>query len=415
MSMLNPIRRLRGLFVLGMSLTLGACSGSDGGTTFNPPPPPPPPPPPSGTIQLTQVFAGISLNEPLGMMQAPGDSSRWFVITKSGFAHVFDNDPNVDMRSPFLDLSAQVVTTSEAGLLGMAFDPDFGNGNFDVYMSYTRGIGGGAIESVVSRFSSTDMGQTLDPGTESIIMTVLQDEANHNGGQIAFGPDGFLYAGWGDGGGAGDTRDRAQNTSNVLGSITRIDVKGAAMPYGIPAGANGNPFATNAPCVQGFGGAPCPEIYAWGLRNPWRWSFDRQTGELWVGDVGQNQFEEVDRVELGMNYGWRCREGAHDFNTVGCNDTYVDPITEYGHGTGFSVTGGYVYRGTAIPSLVGQYVFGDFVTGRIWTVPANSPQGTERTDLLDTPLSIASFAEGNDGELYVLDFAGGAIYQIVLQ
>jgi glucose/arabinose dehydrogenase len=158
----------------------------------------------------------------------------------------------------------------------------------------------------------------------------------------------------------------------------------------------------------------CPEIYAWGLRNPWRWSFDSQTGELWVGDVGQGAWEEVDRVELGMNYGWDEREGAHCFEpSVGCSTNNVDPITEYNHSVGNSITGGYVYRGATIPSLQGYYLFGDFGSGRIWAIPSTSPQGVVPRELIDTTLNISSFAEALDGELFVLHYGGGEIYQII--
>ena len=173
-------------------------------------------------------------------------------------------------------------------------------------------------------------------------------------------------------------------------------------------------FAANAasPCPQGVGGGDCPEIYAHGLRNPWRWSFDRMNDDLWVGDVGQGQWEEVDRVVAGGNYGWRCREGAHDFNTTGCGAGLIDPITEYDHTQGQSITGGYVYGGNEIPELQGFYIFGDFVSGRIWVIPAMSPQGTLPQEILNTAFGISSFAEDNDGELYVIDYAGG-VHRIV--
>ena len=226
---------------------------------------------------------------------------------------------------------------------------------------------------------------------------------------VEFGPDGFLYSGWGDGGGAGDTQDNAQNTSNLLGSFTRVDVDGGT-PFAIPMD---NPFAANGACTQGVGAAPCPEIFAWGLRNPWRWSFDRMTGDLWVGDVGQGAIEEVDKVELGGNYGWRCREGSTTFDTTGnCPAGLIDPVTEYDHGAGQSITGGYVYRGAAIPDLQGFYVFADFLSGRIWALPAASGTGSTADELLDTNLLISSFAEGNDGELYVLDYTNGNIHLV---
>jgi glucose/arabinose dehydrogenase len=323
---------------------------------------------------------------------------------------VFDNDPSVNTSSVFIDISVRVNSFfSEAGLLGMAFHPNF-PANPQVFLSYTST--GAPLISNVTRFVSLDGGATLDPTSEIPIMTVLQDFSNHNGGNIVFGPDGFLFAGWGDGGGGGDQLNRAQDTSNLLGTITRIDVDGA-IPYAVPGD---NPFAGASVCQAGFaiGSANCPEIHAWGLRNPWRWSFDSLTGDLWVGDVGQNEWEEIDRVERSMNYGWREREGAHCFNpATNCGTAFVDPITEYSHADGNSVTGGYVYRGLAIVELQGHYVYGDFGSGRIWSVPANSSQGTIGIELLDTTHNISSFAQDIDGELYLLDYGPGEIHQII--
>jgi glucose/arabinose dehydrogenase len=394
-------------------LFLSSCGGGSGSASIGPPPAPPPPPPAAITVTTNPVFDQVVMQAPVAMMQAPGDPIRWFVIEQQGIVRVFPNMPNVPNAdvNVFADIRARVVAGGEMGLLGMAFHPDFGNGNFEAFLSYTR-INGGQRESVISRFRSFNNGLTLDTTMEDIILTIPQDFSNHNGGQITFGPDGFLYAGWGDGGGSGDPNDHAQNTTDLLGTMMRIDVDGA-IPYAIPPG---NRFETNAanPCPQGIGGGDCPEIYAHGFRNPWRWSFDRQTGELWVGDVGQNQWEEVNRIMAGGNYGWRCREGMHDFNMMGmgCGGPMMDPITEYDHGQGQSITGGYVYRGAAIPELQGFYVYGDFVQGRIWAIPATSQQGAVSQELLNTVFGISSFAEDNDGELYVIDYGGG-VHQLV--
>jgi len=399
------------VLVLVVALVLSACGGSSSlGAIGSPPPPPPPPPPTIPTIQLNPVFPGVSFVNLVKLLQAPGDSSRWFAVEKRGLVWVFDNDPRVLSAAVFIDITALVDSgPGEAGLLGMAFHPNWGvAGNFEVFLSYTRS--GAPLESYVSRFFSLDNGASLDSRTEEVIMTVLQPDNNHNGGNVEFGPDGFLYSGWGDGGGSGDPQDNAQNTSTLLGTMTRVDVDGGT-PYSIPAD---NPFAANAACTQGVGAAPCPEIFAWGLRNPWRWSFDRMSGELWVGDVGQDAIEEVDRVELSGNYGWRCREGTAAFDTTGnCPAGLSDPVTEYDHGAGQSITGGYVYRGAAIPDLRGFYVFGDFISGRIWALPATSGTGSTAGELLDTSLRISSFAEGNDGELYALNYAVGSIFQLV--
>ena len=264
--------------------------------------------------------------------------------------------------------------------------------------------------SILSRFALLPDGSALNPASEQLILVVPQDFSNHNGGNLVFGPDGYLYLGLGDGGSGDDPNDRAQDTTNLLGAMVRIDVDGGA-PYAIPAG---NPFSDKQACQGGFtvSDEACPEIFAWGFRNPWRFSFDRQTGQLWAGDVGQSAWEEVDRISAGDNLGWREREGAHcNIPSTGCSTDFVDPVTEYDHSLGASITGGFVYRGTAIPDLVGWYVFGDFVSGRIFAVTADSPIGTPPTELLDTNISIASFADGNYGELYVIDY-GGSIRQI---
>lgn len=365
-----------------------------------------------GSVIITRAFERLTFVQPLAMMQPPGDASRWYIVERGGRVRVFANDPAVATASTFVDLSAQVNTSGEGGLLGMAFHPDFG-ANGRVFLSYTRN--GTPLQSVVARYVSPDGGTTLDPGSAEILLTVDQPYSNHNGGQIGFGPDGYLYIGLGDGGSGGDPQDNAQNTRNLLGAMLRINVDDAA-PYTIPAG---NPFAGNPPCLTGSTGTACPEIFAWGLRNPWRWSFDRATGELWLGDVGENAWEEIDRVELGGNYGWRCREGAHPYDSSGiCPAGLIDPVAEYAHrdpqgaSIGNSVTGGYVYRGNAVPALAGRYVFGDFGSGRIWQLLPDDEGGLALDELLDTSFSIASFGQGADGEIYVLDIASGQLHRL---
>ena len=387
---------------------LNGCGGGGADTAPNPRSPPPPPPPSLPPVAAIQhVFTQISFASPIAMMQAPGDVTRWFVAEQHGIVRVFDNATNVAASSVYLDIVGRVDSgPNEAGLLGMAFHPDF-QINQQVFVSYTRG---GPLTSFVSRFTVDPGSGLLDPTSESVILTVPQPFGNHNGGNIAFGPDGNLYIGFGDGGGGGDPQDNAQDTSNVLGAIVRVDVD-SATPYAIPIS---NPFAANTNCMGGFGTMDCPEIFAWGLRNPWRFSFDLQSGELWVGDVGQGLWEEVDRVELGLNYGWDDREGAHCFEPAsGCSLNNVDPITEYDHGVGQSITGGYVYRGSINPSLPGIYVFGDFVTGRIWGIPIGSQQGAVPDELMDTSLNISSFAQSSDGEIFVLDYGAGEIHQAI--
>jgi uncharacterized repeat protein (TIGR03806 family) len=363
-------------------------------------------------IQLQRVFPNLTFDQPLGMLQAPGDDTRWFVLEKgtgsAGAARVrtFANTPN-PTASNFISLT--VNASSEGGLLGMAFHPDWAT-NGQAFLSYTQGT---PMVSIVARFTSNDNGVTLNTTPQEIIR-VNQPFDNHNGGHIAFGPDGFLYFGLGDGGSGGDPLSTAQDTTDLLGSMLRLNVDGAS-PYTIPAD---NPFAGGAMCSADHNAQAnaCPEIYAWGLRNPWRWSFDSATGDLWLGDVGQGALEEIDRVQRGGNYGWDCREGTSNFSSPApsCATAtgLIPPAHEYGRSLGFSVTGGYVYRGSAIPALVGNYLFADFGSGRIWRlVPSGG--GFTSEELLDTSLSIASFGQGNDGELYVVDIAGGGLHKIV--
>ncbi len=367
------------------------------------------------TIDLRRVFGGLpALNQPLDMLQAPDDSSRWFVLEKPGRVRAFSNTPNVNaFDSDFINLAASfnVNSNNEGGLLGMAFHPNYAN-NREVFLSWTEGT---PMVSVVARFTSTDGGQTLDPGSRQDIISINQDFENHNGGNIAFGSDNYLYIGLGDGGSGGDPNSRAQDTTNLLGAFLRIDVDGAN-PYAIP---NTNPFAGNPMCPADHSGTQdCPEIYAWGLRNPWSWSIDSATGEIWVGDVGQSTREEIDIVQLGGNYGWDCREGLIAFPgtqapSCGSVTSLIDPVHDYPRSEGTSVTGGHVYRGLALPALVGDYVFADYGSGRVWRLTDDGAGGWIDEELLDTTSSIAGFGQDNDGELYVVDIVGAALYQIV--
>lgn len=350
-----------------------------------------------------------ALVEPVALVQAPGNTSNWYVVEKDGRVRHFANTADVSSYTTVIDIDARVDSSAnESGLLGIAFHPDFAT-NGEVYLSYTADGGSGPFVSRISRFASSDGGLTFDPASEEILLTLEQPYDNHNGGNILFGPDGYLYIGFGDGGSGGDPGDRAQNTRNLFGSVLRIDVDNGS-PYSSPTD---NPFGPNPLCNDGEGTANCPEIYAWGFRNPWRWNFDAATGDLWVGDVGQDAWEEVDIVELGGNYGWRCREGAHDYNTSGvCPGGLIDPIIEYSHSEGFSITGGYVYRGSDIPELIGRYVFGD-LNGRIFA-DTLTVGGTAKYELLlDTSSTIVSFAEDENGELLFLDYADDVIRRIV--
>ena len=370
----------------------------------------------SDTASVARVFPSLAFSSPILALQAPGDSTRWFVVEQGGRVLTFP-DTTTPAASTFIDITTRVASGGELGLLGMAFHPNFPT-DPRVFLSYTAGASGSRV-SRVSSFTTTNGGQTLNPAPEQILLTLNQPEDNHNGGNIAFGPDGLLYIGFGDGGGGGDAHTQngsignGQSLTTMLGKILRIDVGAAtAMTYTIPST---NPFAANPKCGPATNGQSCPEIYAFGFRNPWRWTFDRQSGELWVGDVGQDKYEEVDLVTRGGNYGWRCREGRHDYNTTGCPSTgFVEPVAEYDHSLGNAITGGYVYRGPQTTALRGRYVFGDFGTGRIWTLLPDSTGGYTRTDLVSSGLSISSFAQANDGELYVVDYSGG-LYRIAFQ
>ena len=376
---------------------------------------------PTTTLTTARVFANLSFTQPVQMLQAPGSATRWFVVEKPGVIRVFQNTPGVATSSTFLNITDRVLDDStERGLLGLAFHPNFPTDD----RAFVFYIGTSPVETRISMFRTTDGGATLNPGTEVVLLRAARNESNHNGGNIMFGPvDGLLYFGTGDGGGGNDQHGsigNSQNLQNVLGKILRIDVGvESATTYSIPTS---NPFrTTGGSCATGTTtAAQCAEIYAYGLRNPWRWSFDRGGArDLWVGDVGQGDREEIDRVVNGGNYGWRCREGTLTTanSCPGISGPFQAPIAEYetGFDVGYSVTGGYVYRGAAIQSLVGRYVFGDYGTGRIWNIPATtSPTLTvTASDGFDTSLGISSFGEDQSGELYVVDLNGGGLYQLV--
>jgi glucose/arabinose dehydrogenase len=347
-------------------------------------------------VVLQDAFAGLRFQEPLGIVQAPGES-RFFIVEKAGTVQAVSNGT----KTQVLDIRSRVNSNpGEAGLLGLAFHPRWQQ-NHQVFVNYTApsDTTTSHLHTTISRFSSSDGGATIDPASGQVLIDFDQPFENHNGGSTVFGPDGFLYLGLGDGGSGGDPQGNGQNTNVLLGKLLRIDVDSAS-PYAIPPT---NPFATS-------GGRP--EVYAYGLRNPWRFSFDRVTGDLWLGDVGQNAWEEVDRIQSGGNYGWNHREGMHCYppGTTSCPGAFIDPVVEYSHSEGIAITGGFVYRGTAIPTLVGQYVFGDFGSGTIWAVPASGPY--TRT-VIAHGANISSFGEGADGELYVADLGSGQISKLV--
>ncbi len=351
-----------------------------------------PRPPSRDVLQLERVYPNIAIESGVDLLQAPGDATRWYIVTQPGVIHRFAVDGGAS--EVVLDLSAQVVLGGEAGLLGLAFHPDFAS-NGEVFLSYT-GPGGKVFTSRISRFRSSDGGRTIDPASEEVILEQEQPYSNHNGGDLAFGPDGYLYFGFGDGGSGGDPQGNAQNPDTLLGKLIRIDVDGGA-PYAIPAD---NPFAA-------AGGRP--EIFALGLRNPWRFSFDRESGALWAGDVGQNLWEEVNLIERGKNYGWDIKEGPDCFEADTCDETaMVPPVAYYRNISSASVIAGLVYRGTKIPAIAGLFIYTDFYQGTIWGVKA----GSEPVVLAEAGArGLVGFGEAEDGELYALDYQGG-IYHL---
>ena len=324
-------------------------------------------------------------------LQADG-SGRLFVIEKVGRIRIIENDQLLE--TPFLDITDRVNSTgNEQGLLGLAFHPNYSeNGRFFVNFTDRNG------HNVIARFQVSTDPNLADPNSEVRLLSVDDPYPNHNGGVLAFGPDGYLYAGLGDGGSQGDPNGNGQNTSVLLGKILRLDVD-SAEPYAVPAD---NPFGN--------------EVWAYGLRNPWRFSFDRLTGDLYIGDVGQNQWEEIDFLAAGSpggtNFGWNHREGAHDYEGGGPEEM-IDPVAEYGHPEGgCSVTGGYVYRGS-MPEWNGIYLYGDYCTGMIWGL-VQTDNGWQTQLLFEKQMTITSFGQDENGELYLLRDTGG-VFRLVRQ
>lgn len=368
----------------------------------------------AGDFRVRRVANGFA--QPLYLAPVPGNTGRVFVVEQGGRIRILNPATGAIAATPFLDVSGTISSGGERGLLGFATAPDFATSR-TFYIYVTNPAGNTEVRRYRTMAGNLDV---ADPATADVILTFTQPFANHNGGWMDFGPDGFLYIGSGDGGSGGDPQDNAQNRNNLLGKILRIDVASDAFPadsardYAIPAG---NPFAAS-------GGAP--EIYAFGLRNPFRASFDRVTGNLYIGDVGQNAIEEIDLIrpgETGLNFGWARLEGTQAFSGTAPSGA-TPPVTQYSHGSGprqgNSVTGGYVYRGP-VEALQGLYIFGDFVGGAIWSVPAASlVQGqtfassgfTIRTTTFAPPSgqgtidNIASFGVDASGNLYIVDFDG---------
>lgn len=361
--------------------------------------------PEDAKIKLSLRASGLS--KPVFITSAHDGTGRLFIVEQGGRIKIL-KDGRV-RSTPFLSIPGKVSDGFEQGLLGLAFHPNYEN-NRRLYVYFTNND----WDIVIREYrASTSSKNVVDKSTKRTLLKINHPgEPNHNGGTLAFGPDGYLYLGVGDGGGIGDPDNSAQNKDSLLGKMLRIDVNSrtGSKPYGIPAG---NPF-------NGVPGAN--EIWQTGLRNPWKFSFDRANGNLWIGDVGQMEWEEVDRAPntgsgpgRGINWGWRVMEATHCYSPPsGCNTSGKTlPLLEYGHGSGrCSITGGYVYRGSGIPQLVGGYMFADFCSGEIFVVNATASAPANRTLLLDTNLQISSFGESASGELYVVDRAG-AVYAVL--
>ena len=397
----NQIPRLIRTKPAWLALSAAAClmlaCGCGGSTASNPPPGPPP------VLALSGFVTG--LNVPVGL-EAPDDGTgRLFIIELGGTIRIIQNG---SLLSPsFLDITSRLESGGEKGLLGLAFHPNFG-ANRRFFVHYTRRVNV-QLQSVISEFAaSTANPNQADASSERQLLVVDQPFDNHNGGQLAFGPDGFLYIGFGDGGSGGDPLGNAQNLQTLLGKMLRIDVDSSAAPgkqYAIPAD---NPFVT---------GGGLPEIWAYGLRNPWRFSFDRATGRLFAGDVGQGHWEEVDLITKGGNLGWNIMEGNHCYppGTPSCNMAgLILPIAEYDHSAagGAAVIGGFVYRGSVIPGLAGAYVSGDLSSGNVWGLWQDAQGIWQQTLVLTHKLIVSAFGQDIAGELYLIDYVNGAVLRL---
>ncbi len=342
-------------------------------------------------VVVERAFAQVDIEGGVALVEHPSES-RFYLVVKSGQIYTFTpNDPSPEL---FVDIEDALMISGEAGLLDLEFHPDFA-ANGQVFLSYNA-PGGAAMLSRVSRFSVTSDGSGVERDSEAVIIEVDQPYTNHNGGDIGFGPDGLLYFGLGDGGSAGDPQGNGQNTDTLLGAMLRIDVDGAE-PYAIPPD---NPFAAG-------GGAP--EIYAWGFRNPWRWSFDRATGDLWLGDVGQHRWEEIDRVLLGGNYGWGVKEGPECIGVDTCAGDFIDPVAAYRNAGSASVVGGAVMRGNTVPAFEGGYIFSDFYDGMIWHVPLDAGVAGKAEMIGSDANGIAAWTLARDGTLYGTRYQGGLV------
>jgi glucose/arabinose dehydrogenase len=361
--------------------------------------------PTAAHIRLALRSSGLT--KPVYVTSAHDGTGRLFIVEQTGRIKIYKSGQV--LSTPFLSLAGKVTGGQEQGLLGLAFSPNYAT-NHKLYVDFTDLNGNTVIREY--RASSTNS-NVVATSTARTLLTISQPYANHNGGMLAFGPDGYLYIGMGDGGSAGDPGNRAQSIYTKLGKILRIDVNGttSTLQYRIPPT---NPYAS----TLGY-----DEIWERGLRNPWRFSFDRANGNLWIGDVGQSAWEEIDRAVKtssgagrGTNWGWHIMEGFACYDpSSGCDPTGLTlPVLAYDHSNGrCAVTGGYVYRGPSIPALYGGYVFADYCSGEIWVINSTASSPATPVRLLDTSFTISSFGENQAGDLYVLDYSGGKLYNLV--
>ncbi len=354
-------------------------------------------------LRIVEAFPNLDFSAPVDIQNAKDGTNRIFVVEQAGTISVFTNDSSVTEKFTFLDIADKVLYGGEQGLLGLAFHPNYKqNGYF--FVNYTTS---NPRRTIIARYkvSANDINKA-DPTSETIFLEVEQPYSNHNGGQITFGPDGYLYNSFGDGGSGGDPLGNGQNLSTLLGSIIRIDVDTPTQnaQYSTPSD---NPFL-NTPNAR-------PEIYAYGLRNVWRFSFDKITGTLWAADVGQNLWEEVDLIEKGKNYGWNIMEGFHCYNSQQCNQEGLElPIWEYGHNFagGYSITGGFVYRGSNAEEIYGKYIFADFVSGNIWAL-TKTDNSVSNELLFETNYSISTFGIDEKNDLYFADYNSGKLFRMI--
>jgi glucose/arabinose dehydrogenase len=370
-----------------------SCIQSNGNSKFKPT---------AASHSVKIAFPKLSFTRPVDLQHANDNSNRLFVVEQEGIISVFKNETSSASKKTFLDIRNQVEDSgNEEGLLGLAFHPQYKTNGF-FYVNYTAS---NPDRTVISRFKASANADAADPSSEEVILTFPQPYSNHNGGQVSFGPDGYLYIAVGDGGSGGDPQGHGQNLKTLLATILRIDVnkQESGKKYGIPTD---NPFAGNKSGYK-------EEIYAYGLRNPWRLSFDPVTKKLWTGDVGQNAYEEIDIIEKGGNYGWNSMEGKHCFEPKrNCNQQGLKlPVWEYPRSEGVSITGGFVYRGPSLPELKGKYIYADYGSGKIWALDASNVSNPVNTLLMESDLSVASFGVDPKNELYICAF-DGKIYTI---